>query len=176
MREACTSRAAASSDAEKIAEHRQLVLVGADETDRFGEPVSFVALEEVLVDVFGELVVLDEGKHRVDALMRVDLAERVQVRSFDGVLEDRPDLDRHRGGAVADRDGAQQARMVRGSEQQRGRADVGTNGVRTGQPEGFDRVRDELPHRGRFQELVAPLGVSEARQVDRDQMGVLGQA
>src|SRR5271169_1021322 len=91
---------------QEVAEHRQFVLVGADEADRFGEPVSLVAFEEVLVDVVGELVVLDEGQHRVDALVRVDLAERVQVRRVDGVLEDGADLDGHRGGAVADRDAA----------------------------------------------------------------------
>jgi hypothetical protein len=57
-----------------------------------------------------------------------------------------------------------------------GGADVGTDGMRPGQLERLDGVRDELAHRGRFEEFVAPLGVSEAGQVDRDQMGVLGQA
>ena len=48
--------------------------------------------------------------------------------------------------------------------------------MRPGQLEGLDGVRDELAHRGGFEEFAAPLGVSEAGQVDRDQMGVLGQA
>src|SRR5277367_5939398 len=133
---------------QEVPEYRQFVLVGADEADRFGEPVSFVAVEEVLVDVCGEFVVLDEGEHRVDALVRVDLAQRVQVGRVDGVLEDGADLDGYCGGAVADRDAAQQAGMVRGGEQQRGCADVGTDGVRPGQPERLDGVRDELAHRG----------------------------
>ena len=108
--------------------------------------------------------------------MRVDLAERVQIRRFDGVLEYRPDLDGNRGGAVADRQAAQQPGMVRSREQQRGRADVGTDGMRPVQSERVNGMRDELAHRGRFEEFVAALRVPEARQVDRDQMGVLGQA
>jgi hypothetical protein len=93
------------------------------------------------------VVVLDEGEHRVDALVRVDLAEGVQVGRVDGVLEDGPDLDGYCGGAVADRDAVQQAGMVRGGEQQRGCADVGPDGMRPGQPERLDGVRDELAHR-----------------------------
>ena len=47
--------------------------------------------------------------------------------------------------------------------------------MRPGQRERFDGVRDELAHRGRSEEFVAPLGVPKARQVDRDQMGVSGK-
>jgi hypothetical protein len=36
-------------------------------------------------------------------------------------------------------------------------------GMRSGQVEPLDGVRDELAHRWRFDEFVAPLGVSEAR-------------
>ncbi len=99
------------------------------------------------MDVLGELVVLDEFKHRVDALVRVDLADGVEAGRFDDVLEDRPDLEGHCRGAVADRDATQKAGMVRGSEEQRGCADVGTNGMRSDQLERLDGVRDELAHR-----------------------------
>lgn len=51
-----------------------------------------------------------------------------------------------------------------------------TDGMWPVQLERLDGVRDELAHRGRFEEFVAPLGVSEARQVDRDQTSVLGKA
>jgi hypothetical protein len=48
--------------------------------------------------------------------------------------------------------------------------------VRVFEPELVGEPDDELAHRARRQERVAPLGMAEARQVDRDEMRVLSEA
>jgi hypothetical protein len=52
----------------------------------------------------------------------------------------------------------------------------GSDGVWTLEPQRVDEADHELTHRARRQQLVATLGMTEARQVDRHQMRMLGQS
>jgi hypothetical protein len=54
-------------------------------------------------------------------------------------------------------------------------ADVGADDMRLLQPERIGKAHNELAHRARRHERVASLGVSEAWEVDRHKVRVLGK-
>ena len=60
-------------------------------------------------------------------------------------------------------------------EQRRPGADVGADDMRVLEPEGVGDADDELAHRPRGQQRIAALGMAEPRQVNRDQVRMLGQ-
>jgi hypothetical protein len=65
---------------------------------------------------------------------------------------------------------------VQGGGEQRGAgADVGADDVWVLEPERVGGADDELAHRPRRQKRVAALRMTEAGQVDRDQMRVFGE-
>lgn len=65
--------------------------------------------------------------------------------------------------------------MQRGGEQRCRSADVRADDMRSVQLPLIDQSNDELAHRLRRQEIVPALGSAEAREVDGNQMGVLGE-
>ena len=65
--------------------------------------------------------------------------------------------------------------MQGSGEQRGGGADVGTDDVRVLEPERVGEADDELAHRARREQLIAPLGMTESRQVDGHQMRAFGE-
>ena len=101
--------------------------------------------------------------------------ELLQAMGPDPVLQRPAELERNRDCPAADDETAEPSRMPRRGEQCGRRADVGADDVRLLQPERVGDGEHELAHRSRGHQGVAALGVAEPRQVDRHQMGLLGE-
>ena len=100
----------------------------------------------------------------------------VEVGSFDPVLQHSIQLERKRGASTPDHKAPQAARIQGCGEERGPGADVGADDVRVVELERVRETDDELAHRTRRQQLVAALGMTEPRQVDRHQMCLLGEA
>src|SRR4030095_3103219 len=96
-------------------------------------------------------------------------------RSFDPLLQGVTNLELKGRGAGADDETAEPPWMQRGGEERGASSHVGTNHVGALEAEGIGHPDEELPHRPRRHQLVAALGTAESRQVDGDEVGVLGQ-
>ena len=152
---------------------RQLSRVGAQVAERLGEPVSLVGGQVVVPDGLGQRVPADAAQRGVHQLPRVGAAEPVQVGGLDDVLDHPAELERDRGGAAADDQAPQPARMPRRGEQRGRGAGAGGDDMRVLEPERVGGGDDELAHRPRGQQRVAALGMPEPRQVHGHQVGML---
>lgn len=79
------------------------------------------------------------------------------VRRSQNVVENTADLNWYCGSTVAEDDAPEKVRVLRGGKQQRRRADIGADRVRTIESELVDGANDELGHSGRFQQVVVSL-------------------
>ena len=110
-----------------------------------------------------------------DQLPRVGATELLRVGRLDPVLEETAQFERNRGGAAAHDQAPQPAGVGRRGEQRGRGAGTGPDQMRMIEREGVGRTDDELGHRPRRHQLVAALGMTEAGQVDGDQVGMFGQ-
>jgi hypothetical protein len=84
-------------------------------------------------------------------------------------------LERNGRGAGADDETAEPPRMQRRSEERGAGADVRTNDVGALEIEGIGHADEEFAHRPGRHQFVAALGTTEPRQVDGDEVRVLGE-
>jgi len=144
-------------------------------THRLSETLALVREEVILACGLSQLVPLQGAHGDGDHLPPVDTTVRLQIRSFDPLLEGVTKLERNSRGTGADGETAEPPRMQRRSEERGAGADVGTNDVWAIEAEGIGHADEEFAHGPRRHQLVAALGTAEPRQIDGDEVRVLGE-